>query len=90
MAWSQVKIEINGNEMIGQMHSSGHLVTIPYVDSLAASDAVCIDGKPYTVNRAINVGGRCEILDVFVDAEAPKKAKAKKAEAQSDEETLDE
>ena len=85
MAWAQVKVKVNGDEVSGQFHSAGHLVTIPFVDGVEAGASIAVDGKSYRVDRAINVGGRDETLDVFVSAEA-QKAKAKKVEAQSDEE----
>lgn len=87
MAWSDVKVKVNGDEVGGHAHSAGNLVTIPFVDGVDAGSSITVDGKSYTVERAINVGGRDETLDVFIGAGASKKAKAKKVEAQDEGET---
>lgn len=87
MAWSSVKVKVDGNEVVGQVHSAGNLVTLPFVDGVDAGSSISVDGKSYTVERAINVGGRDETLDVFIGAGAPKKAKAKKVEAEDEGET---
>lgn len=87
MSWSSVKVKVDGNEVVGQVHSAGNLVTIPFVDGVDAGSSISVDGKSCTVERAINVGGRDETLDVFVSADAPKKAKAKKVEAEDEGET---
>lgn len=87
MAWSIVKVKVDGNEVVGQVHSAGNLVTLPFVDGVGAGSSISVDGKSYTVERAINVGGRDETLDVFIGAGASKKAKAKKVEAEDEGET---
>ena len=80
MAWSDVKVKVNGDEVGGHVHSAGNLVTIPFVDGVEAGSSISIGGKSYTIERAINVGGRDETLDVFVSTGAAKKGKPKKAE----------
>lgn len=80
MAWSEVKVKVSGSEVVGQVHSAGNLVTIPYVDDVEAGSSITISGKSYTIERAVNVGGRDETLDVFFSAGASKKAKPKTAE----------
>lgn len=87
MAWSSEKVKVNGDEVVGQVHSAGNLVTIPFVDGVEAGSSISINGKSYAVERAINVGGRDETLDVFIGAGASKKAKAKKVEAEDGGET---
>lgn len=87
MAWSSAKVRVNGSEVAGQKHSSGNLVTIPFVDGVEAGSSITVSGKSFTVERAINVGNRDEILDVFIGAGASKKAKAKQVEAQDEGET---
>jgi hypothetical protein len=87
MAWSSENVKVNGDEVVGQVHSAGNLVTIPFVDGIEAGSSISVGGKSYTVERAINVGGRDETLDVFIGAGASKKAKAKKVEAEDEGET---
>lgn len=64
MAWEQIKITVNGEEVNG--HKKGNEIEMPFLKDITTESAISVDGNPIQVKMVTNVAERNETLKLEI------------------------
>jgi hypothetical protein len=70
MAWEQIKITVNGEEVSGS--KNGNEIEMPFMEDISTESAISVDGNPIHVTMITNVADRNETLKLEIKADDSK------------------